>query len=725
MIFYKVLSLTDYDYGSDSSDWGSIEDLDEVSSTTSDFSTPLPGTLDCIPVLFSDLLEDLMFAFESIVKTTASEADFKSVLQSAIPAVESLTQSFVENHLVDNTQNTLSPAAIKEKCEEHLATFETIFFNLFDEMLGSILNRDENRSISGHQYEKLRGYLDTVSSLTAYRFTNLLVTQFEDTTHVDDAVSDLSTLFQEAMFSVSESNPDHMYATYRASAQSVKLADVALPNGQIEGLVSQAGQTMYDIGFGFRGKQRPPGPPKNLFTGYLFWKFIVRNDLVTLLHALHNKYGEYVSFPIGHKTVVSLANPESAKRVARNPNVERGATLGQLEGVFGKDSILTTQKPDVWKHKHEILASVLMRSTANYERIQEIIDPILMAPLAKLAESGEPFNLHEFFKDVTIKIFCGVFLEIDKITESRKIGMLFSSLLQMMFDNTMTPLQKKDISVERAALWDEFTTIVQDNPGCINTQFIKNLLKLEGEITLDDLPKLLPMLREELLIMMFAGHETTAKLMTWVTHLLAAHPEIETEVLKEITDAGRAAFTHSGLRSLHLLNATLMEALRLFPPAYAFVRQANHPIEITPDYRAHPNDMVIFFTHRINRSGIFKDGDQFRPYRFLKDEDPRKALDFKKTMQVMSFAEGPQRCIGKYFALLEAMSILTSMLRKYKINSEGVPPAVFGVTTAPKDALVTVERRVPDPMEIDANSPLRGTFEEETTSRLGRARFAL
>lgn len=162
--------------------------------------------------------------------------------------------------------------------------------------------------------------------------------------------------------------------------------------------------------------------------------------------------------------------------------------------------------------------------------------------------------------------------------------------------------------------------------------------------------------RDELLTLFVAGHETTATALAWALMLLAQHPDIYARVRAEVDAIGRVP-TADDLPRLGLCLRVFKESLRLFPPVYLFGRVAMADVEVG-DYALPKGTVVLvspFSLHR--RPELWKEADRFDPERFLPENEARR----HKTA-FLPFSAGPRTCIGNTFALMEGPLVLATLL---------------------------------------------------------------
>jgi cytochrome P450 len=169
-------------------------------------------------------------------------------------------------------------------------------------------------------------------------------------------------------------------------------------------------------------------------------------------------------------------------------------------------------------------------------------------------------------------------------------------------------------------------------------------------------------LRDEVVTLFLAGHETTALALTWSCYQLALHPEIDAALADELAQAP-ADLANAQLSRLPLAGRVLSETLRLYPPAYVVPRVCAEPLSLA-GYRIEKGAEVwmwIYFMHHDAR--WFPEPERFRPERFLPEaEAGRRSNTF------IPFGAGSRACVGRHFADLEAILCLTGLLRRFKLH---------------------------------------------------------
>ena len=202
-------------------------------------------------------------------------------------------------------------------------------------------------------------------------------------------------------------------------------------------------------------------------------------------------------------------------------------------------------------------------------------------------------------------------------------------------------------------------------------------------------------LRDEVLTIVLAGHETTANLLTFTWHLLAQHPEAEARLHAEL-DATLGARTPAfeDLPRLAYTEQVIQESLRMYPPAWCFERQAIADDELAG--QAVPAGTIIgVCPYTLQRdAGYWRDPERFDPDRFA----PERA-EARPRYAFLPFGDGPRVCIGKGFALMEAKIILATLAQRWRIRPKLVGPLPLdaGITLRPRGGLLAARRRRSSP----------------------------
>lgn len=170
--------------------------------------------------------------------------------------------------------------------------------------------------------------------------------------------------------------------------------------------------------------------------------------------------------------------------------------------------------------------------------------------------------------------------------------------------------------------------------------------------------------RDEVMTMFLAGHDTTALAMTWTWYLLSQHPEVEAKLVEELQTVldGREP-TFADLPRLPYTDMVVKESLRLYPPVWAMGRLANTDSEIG-GYSIPKGSFILISQWVMHRDPRYFDSPEvFNPDRWADGLAQRLP-----TYAYFPFGGGPRVCIGKSFAQMEAVLLLATIAQKFRLT---------------------------------------------------------
>jgi cytochrome P450 len=199
-------------------------------------------------------------------------------------------------------------------------------------------------------------------------------------------------------------------------------------------------------------------------------------------------------------------------------------------------------------------------------------------------------------------------------------------------------------------------------------------------------------LRDEVMTLFLAGHETTALTLSWTWYLLGKDPEVERKFHAELDEvlAGREP-TMTDLSKLKYTEKILKESMRLYPPAYGLGREVINDCEIG-GYQVPAGTQVFVFQWATQRDArFFEDPSAFKPDRWTAEFEaqlPKYAY--------FPFGAGPRVCVGASFAMMEMILVLATIGQKYRLSLVPDHPVEIypAMSLRPKEGVkVTVEIR--------------------------------
>jgi cytochrome P450 len=197
-------------------------------------------------------------------------------------------------------------------------------------------------------------------------------------------------------------------------------------------------------------------------------------------------------------------------------------------------------------------------------------------------------------------------------------------------------------------------------------------------------------IRDEMIIFLYAGHDTTATTLTYALWALGRHPDVQERVVAEVAAFGDRQLTPDDVPRLGFTVQVLQEALRLCPPGPTGTRMAMRDVEVA-GYRVKAGTMLAFGRMAVQRDpSLWDDPSKFDPDRFSPEES-----EGRERWQYVPFGGGPRSCIGDHFAMLEATLALATITRRFEIESleDDFPLAVPFTMVAASPIWARVRRR--------------------------------
>jgi cytochrome P450 len=440
----------------------------------------------------------------------------------------------------------------------------------------------------------------------------------------------------------------------------------------------------------------PLSSPRGL--PYLGVALSLRRNALDYFKLLQQRHGDIVSFRVlGHR-VLLLSNPAEAQTVLVGDAASygRSAEMRNLRPIFGNG--LLSSEGDLWRsQRRRIQPSFTSQKISGYTAT-------MLAAIqerAQLWTSGQTIEIHSemmsFTRDVVCRSLFGLqpLSQLDTIAEAITtiFGDLRSEILYLpIWQRLPTP---RSLRWRRAVnvLYRTIDDIIRERrrntaPTDPDRQdMLGALLNAQDEdgSTMTDIQ-----IRDEVMTMFVAGHETSALSLTWAIHLLANHPHLQDQIAEEaIRITAGSPLTGALYPKLKLTMAAVQETLRLHPPVWSMSREVTRDTRIGP----HPvtkGDRIWIGIHNIHHDPRWhSDPESFLLSRWLEPQ-PRPKLSY------LPFGAGTRMCIGQNFAFIEATLALAFLLRDIRFHSAGPQPveSEAWITLRPSSGIpIRVERR--------------------------------
>jgi cytochrome P450 len=430
----------------------------------------------------------------------------------------------------------------------------------------------------------------------------------------------------------------------------------------------------------------PPGPKGRFLLGSLIE---VSRDWLGFYKNCADEYGDVVRVHLAHVPVYLLVHPRDIETVlvTNAAKFTKSEDYRALARVLGRG--LLTSEGDFWKRQRGLIQPAFHRqSIAGYA---EVMTRAAGRMLDSWKEECER-NIHEDLTRVTLEIVGQCLYGAEVTDAAERVGHAMEVVTGRFIVNaSLAMLFRFDIPVRFAIQeWRAIRELNEIIGGIIRER------RSSGQPREDLLDMLLrardadgnPMsdaqLRDEVMTLFLAGHETTAIALSWACYLVAQNPNIEAKLVEELQAVlGGRAPTPEDLPRLRYTEMVIKEAMRLYPAVWGIGRRAIGDCELG-GYRVPAGSNIFILQWRTQRdSRFFPDPERFDPERWR--EDPVRSGKIPR-FAYFPFGGGPRVCVGASFAMMEATLLLAMIQQRFHLEIvAGHPIELFAsVTLRPK-----------------------------------------
>jgi cytochrome P450 len=429
----------------------------------------------------------------------------------------------------------------------------------------------------------------------------------------------------------------------------------------------------------------PPGPTGLPFLGSLP---ALGRDVLGFFAQCARQYGDVASFRLAAWPAILLSHPDLVEQVLVQNHrnfVKHRFFWRHVHAIFGQG--LLTSEGEFWLRQRRLVAPAFAGARLN--RYGDIMVRYTQCMLQDW-RPGQVLNAHHEAMALTLRIAAKTLFDAEADQDVGEVSQALDLLMDEIAVRFRRPFRIPDaIPVPGNIRYRRGVQRME--------RVVARIIEERRETTEDrgDLLSLLmsardeagrPMserqIRDEVITLLLAGHETTALTLSWTWHLLALHPAVDARLAEELlTVLGDRTPTVEDLPRLRFTGQVVSESMRLYPPAYAIGREALADCEIGG--YAVPAGTTVFVSpwvmHRDPR--WFDDPQAFRPERWgadLAKQLPRFAY--------MPFGGGPRICIGNRFAVMEAVLILATVAQRFRLEWQRERPIqpMPSITLRPK-----------------------------------------
>jgi len=418
-------------------------------------------------------------------------------------------------------------------------------------------------------------------------------------------------------------------------------------------------------------------------------------------------YGDCFTVPLGSKfaPVVFVSHPQALQTILTSDESKLFDAPGESNGLF--EPLLGTQSViGLSGDQHRRMRQLMMppfhgeRMRSYGQLMSDITDEVIQGwPV------GQSFPVQESMQAISMQVILGAVFGLAEGSRYQQLEQLLTTMLNETSNPVSVsllyfPILRQDLGP--VSPWGNFVRKRQQIDQLIYDEIAER--RTSPDSSRDDILTLLmsardqagePMtdqeLRDELMTLLVAGHETTATALSWALYWIHKVPNVRQQLLQELQGLDDPLDPNALFR-LPYLNAVCCETLRIYPVGMlTFPRVVGSlPVELM-GHRLEPGTTVIgciYLTHR--REDIYPDPDQFRPERFL----DRQFSPF----EYLPFGGGSRRCIGMAFAQFEMKVVLSRILLQAELalaNTRSAHPIRRGLVSGVSPVRLVVKKHTP------------------------------
>jgi cytochrome P450 len=415
-------------------------------------------------------------------------------------------------------------------------------------------------------------------------------------------------------------------------------------------------------------RRRPHGPRSKKPGDQLM---PMSRDPLGYISKIAAEYPDMAYFRLGNQRTFLMSNPEYVHDVlvANDWNFLKGRGLKRAKKILGNG--LLTAEGNFHRRQRR-----LSQPAFHKQRIAAYA-----ATMSEFAartrdnwKAGEKRDVAQDMMRLTLAIVAKTLFDADVDKEAKEIGQALGEVLEIFstFSSPLTditdklPLPKNIRAQKGKERLDEtiYRIIAEhrktnEDRGDLLSMLLMAQDEEEGSGGMSD-----DQLRDEVMTLFLAGHETTANALTWTWYLLSQNPDVEARLHAEIDAVlGDRLATFEDVPNLKYTEMVMTEAMRLYPPVWVMGRRSISGIKIG-GYYIPPKSIILLSQYAIHHDKRFyPEPEKFTPERWATEQ--AKSLP---KMAYFPFGGGPRLCIGEQFAWMEGILLIATIAQKWKLR---------------------------------------------------------
>ena len=425
--------------------------------------------------------------------------------------------------------------------------------------------------------------------------------------------------------------------------------------------------------------------------GYSLFEVLLKNNdflkhPVKFVQKSLDKFGDsYGATLPGGRKIIWTRDPQfidHVLRVNQRNFIKSDFATGRASDFFGNGLVFS--KGDYWRRQRRLIQPGFHR-----QKLIGLYDIIIKTIQETLVEipTGTPVDIYPLMSHLSFKVLINSLFDISLSTAlMTELNQLFNELQAFLMDEANKPYKKlfypfNNVEKKQYAKSERLRAILRDiiqerrNSTHTYTDILDMLLNSKYEDTGEGMTE--QQIIDELLVLLFAGFETSSNVLSWLLYLLAENKASKEKLVqtlkgKDIYSSGQNEY----------LKATINEGMRLYPAAWMTERIALKE-DAFGEYAIPKDTHILSFFYGVHRNKKYWESpDEFQPARFL------KAGKIIKSKAFFPFGAGPRLCIGNHFALAEITFFIHAFFEKFDVVTTGQVPQMNPLLTLQPDKII-------------------------------------
>ncbi|XP_073951326.1 cytochrome P450 4V2-like [Choristoneura fumiferana] len=398
--------------------------------------------------------------------------------------------------------------------------------------------------------------------------------------------------------------------------------------------------------------------------------------------------GGLTSVWMANRLYIVVCDPNVAEVVLKHCPDKDDTTMRIMRSFTGNGSVFTTV--NIWRPRRKVLAPVFSIKNLQGFVSEFARQATIMTKLLEQEVGRNEISMWNYFNTYTFDAICKNSLGIDINSQNNRyhpFPQAFEDASSLLGRRIVSPWlywdfiyglmpEAKKVAYSRKVAYDfvdnlvrlkreELAALKSNNEPVQNKTFLDMLIESSSKIKgYSDVE-----LREEVIVILTAGSDTSAVGTAYTAVMLSRYPEVQEKVYQELEEVfgnNSRPVTAADLPKLVYLEAVVKETLRLYPPGPIYVRETHSDCKLPNGLTVPKGVALAFILHGMHRNPKYwgDDAEQFRPERFLEGR-------LRHPVQFIPFSYSIRNCIGGTYAMMSIKTVLATMLRRYRL----LPPA--------------------------------------------------